>query len=193
MKRISVFFFFLISLLSIGQETQYFNNIFNPMGSFARSRGIVELDENYYCLTNTFDSSNSYQSFLLMKLDMFGEVVQQKLFHLPGHSLFPGDVGGTLKKTNDGNLIFAYHADGNGMTYSSLVKFNKELDALWKKDYTTENLKTMTMNCQIIEDDGYILSGSVKPEDGSFWDFLLLKTDSLGNEQWHQSYGNEWH
>jgi len=193
MKKYLLLFFSMVSLAMAGQVTQYFNKVYNPMGSFARGRGITEIDGHYYCLVNTFDSSQAYQSFLFMKLDGYGEVAQQKLFHIPGNVLYPGTVGGTLKKTFDGNLVFAYHADGNSTTYSSLVKFNPQLDTIWKKDFFTENIKTMTMNCQIVEDGGYILSGSVKPEEGSFWDFLLLKTDNLGNEQWHQSYGTDWH
>ncbi len=164
------------------------------MGSYAKGRGIVTMGNYYYCLTNTFDSSNYYQSFLLIKLDFNGEIVQQKLFHIPNNDLYPGNVGGTLKKTNDSNLIFAYHAADSSLdsAYSSLVKFDTSLNILWKKDYSTENYWTMTMNSNITQDYGFILSGSVKPDSGEYWNFLLIKTDSVGDMEWHQTYGTEW-
>jgi hypothetical protein len=163
------------------------------MGSYARSRGIVQLNDNYYCPVNTLDSNNIYQVFIFTKLDLSGEIVSQNMLHVPNTYLYPGYVGGVLKKTNDNNLIFAYHAeDPNGTGYSSFVKFDTSLKVLWKKDYTTENEWTLTMNCNLTNDNGYILAGSVLPVYGEYYDFLLLKTDSLGNEQWHQTYGTEW-
>ncbi|MEZ5197177.1 MAG: hypothetical protein R2764_12455 [Bacteroidales bacterium] len=192
MKIILVFICLFISVSVLCQEQVYFSEVYNPMENFARGRGIVADGEVYYCLTNTDDPSNTWQSFLLMKLDKYGEIIQQELFHLPGHALYPGSVGGTLKKTNDGNFVFAYHADGNGLTYSSLVKFDDQLDTIWKQNYSTEYLWTMTMNCNLTSDGGFILCGSVKPEDGEYWDFILLKTDSEGHEQWHEVYGTTW-
>lgn len=164
------------------------------MSNYARGRGIVLLDDYYYCIAGTRDSSNTYQSFLLMKLDYEGEIIQQKLHHIPNNNLYPGIVGGTLKKTLDNNLIFACHAEDFllNSVYSSMVKFDTSLNILWKNDYYTDNLFTTTMNCNATTDGGYILSGSVVHIYGDYYDFLLLKTDSLGNMEWHQTYGTEW-
>jgi hypothetical protein len=97
------------------------------MSNYARGRGIVLLDDYYYCIAGTRDSSNTYQSFLLMKLDYEGEIIQQKLHHIPNNNLYPGIVGGTLKKTLDNNLIFACHAEDFllNSVYSSMVKFSE--------------------------------------------------------------------
>jgi hypothetical protein len=164
------------------------------MGSFARSRGIVQIDNYYYCPLNTFDSNNYYQSFILTKLDLTGNITVQNMLQIPNTDLYPGYVGGVIKKTKNSDLIFAYHAYDffNNIGYSSFIKFDTTLKILWKKDYTTEYIYTMIMNCNLTDDNGYILSGSVKPAEGEYYDFLLLKTDSLGNEQWHQTYGTEW-
>ena len=162
------------------------------MNNYAYARGIVCSGDDYICLVGTDDADNIWKSFVIMKLNKYGVVLQQKLYTQQGHNYYAGSVGGTLKESNDGNYIYAYHANGNGVSYSSLVKFNNELDTLWKRNYTTELDYTNILNCSLTSDNGYILCGRIKPESSDYMDFLLLKTDSLGNEEWLKMYGTTW-
>jgi len=86
----------------------------------------------------------------------------------------------------------AYHTDYEGVTYSSLIKLDYNFDTLWKKDYTTDNLWTMTMKTLQTNDFGFLLTGSVKPAAGEYWNYLIIKTDSIGNMEWYQTYGGVW-
>lgn len=184
--------FVFISIFLNGQQTNYFNSIYNPLGNYAAGRGIVTTNMGYICISGTENPATGYQSFLFAELNLAGDIVEQKLLSIDGHNLYPSTVGGYLKRTYDGNLAFTFQAQGGGQTYSSLVKLNDEFDTLWKRNYTTELDWTLAINWNQTLDKGFVLSGNALPQNEPYYDFLLIKTDSLGNEQWHQNYGTEW-
>ncbi len=82
------------------------------MSNYARGRGIVLLDNYYYCLTGTDDSSNTYQSFLLID----------------------------VKETFDGGYIIL-GTKYNASTYANyLIRTDTNGDALWTKTFeNTDN------------------------------------------------------
>ncbi len=188
---LSIFFQFMI-LLSFSQESAYFNNIYQHANNFAVGMTILETEDGYIGYGGTEDPSNIGQMLLFFKIDKEGNEIIWKPFGEDYHSYYCGDIGGTMIKTIDGNFAVAYHAlNGySGLGYSSFIKIDDNLDTIWKKNYSTENLWTLTMNCRQTSDKGFILTGSVVPGPDEFWDALLLKTDSSGNMQWYQTYGN---
>ena len=177
--------------IATSQEPIYFNNIYQNQDNYAVGLTILETDDGYVGYGGTEDQNNIGQMLLLYKINKQGEELIWKPFGENYHSYYPGNFGGAMIKTDDGNFALAYHAQHNGIGYSSFMKLNNNLDTIWKRDYTTDNLWTLTMNCNKTQDNGYILSGSVKPAEDEKWDVLLLKTDSDGNMQWYNSYGTE--
>ena len=175
------------------QDSIYFNNIYQHNNNFAIGMTILETDDGYVGYGGTEDPGNIGQMLLFFKIDKQGEEVIWKPFGEDYHSYYFGNVGGAMIKTNDGNFALAYHAANNGIGYSTLLKLSSNLDTIWKKNYTTENYWTLSMNCLQTKDNGYILTGSTKPGVNDYWDVLALKTDSLGNMQWYQSYGTNLH
>jgi hypothetical protein len=168
----------------------YFNNIYQHANNFAKGMTILETENCYVGYGGTEDPGNIGLMLLLFKIDKQGEEMIWKPFGENYHSYYFGNVGGAMIKTSDGNFALAYHAANiSGIAYSTLLKLDINLDTIWKKNYSTNNLWTMTMNCRQTIDNGFILAGSVKPASGEFWDFLLLKTDSSGNMQWYNTFG----
>ena len=182
----------LYALVLHGQEYTYFNNIYNPINTYASGRGILEIDNHYYGLFGTWAPPDYWYKIGVFKMDLEGNLLDWKIIGKEGHDFFAGSIGGTLIQTNDGNLAFACHVGYGSIGYGTLVKLNFNLDTIWKKNYFTENELTLTIKVKQANDGGYIIVGHVKLEQGTYYNALILRTDSQGNELWHKDYGGNW-
>lgn len=190
----SLLIFSLLSVLSFNrqiysQDSIYFNNTYQHQNNFAWGMSILETDDGYIGYGGTDDPSNIGQMLLFFKIDKEGEEVIWKPFGENYHSYYFGNVGGAMIKTNDGNLALACHFGYGSEAFGTLLKLNSSLDTIWKKDYHPA-YKTVIIKCIQTNDKGYALTGWVWLSEEDWSDFILLKTDSLGNYQWHQLYGN---
>jgi hypothetical protein len=190
--KIQILLLLLLPLLAICQEPIYFNNIYNPENTFANGRGILQIDGYYYGIFGTWTAPNYYYQLGVFKLSSTGELLDYNLFGEEGHHYFVGSVGGTLIQTQDGNLAAACQVQNSETVFGTLLKINLALDTLWQRKYYTEYEWTMTEKVQETSDGGFMLVGQVDPGEGYFYDALLLRTDSLGNEIWHKAYGSDW-
>jgi TolB-like protein len=105
------------------------------------------------------------------------------------------DEGYSVNQTKDGGYIIA------GQTRSSfgaggwdiyLIKTDSLGDTLWTRTYGGSSTEEQTANEQSIQqtsDGGYIITGAIRYTGLSLNDVLLIKTDSLGNTLWTQTYG----
>ncbi|MFH2143798.1 MAG: T9SS type A sorting domain-containing protein, partial [Bacteroidota bacterium] len=99
------------------------------------------------------------------------------------------DYGLFHRKIDDGFIIGGYSYD---VTLTTTQVFLLKTDNLgnieWQQEYGDighDDLKSIDFTA----DDGYIIGGDFEnPVTGS-WDLYLLKTDSLGNEEWKEYYG----
>lgn len=88
---------------------------------------------------------------------------------------------GTVDNINEDDL-------GSGI----LVKFDLEGNFLWRQDYAPQNnLSVFLYSADQTPDGGYLLGGS--RISGANNDHLIIKTDSLGNEEWRKVEGNQYH
>jgi hypothetical protein len=188
-KIIFVLAVFILLIKTYSQDTIYFNKIYNPNNTYAKGRGIVQIDDYYYCLFGTKSTTDIEIMMGLCKLDKNGLLVDFNLIGEENHHYYPGNVGGTLIKTNDGKMAFAIHIESATTVYSTLIKFNTDLDTIWKRDYYLDDVWVMITKAKQISDKGYLLIGAVNPGINAYSDVLIIKTDSLGNKLWHQSYG----
>lgn len=75
---------------------------------------------------------------------------------------------------------------------STSVAPEEEWSRSYGKEGTAEGRYYYTIwACQEVEDGGYILAGDVINDDQSdkYVDFVLIKTDSAGNEEWNKTFG----
>jgi Secretion system C-terminal sorting domain len=87
---------------------------------------------------------------------------------------------GTVDNINEEDL-------GSGI----LVKFDLEGNFLWRQDYTPQNnLSVFLYSADQTPDGGYLLGGSRISGENN--DHLVIKTDSLGNEEWRKVEGNQY-
>lgn len=121
----------------------------------------------------------------IMKTDASGNLEWDK-------RLDPVFHGMRVLQTDDGG--FAVCSNIRGKVPADLdfclLKTDKNGELLWYKSYGGEDLE----NCYDIDltsDNGFILGGHTrtyaKVKDG--WDAWLVKTDSVGNLEWHKAFG----
>ncbi len=174
---------------SFPQEPVYFNNIYQHDNNFAIGMTILQTEGGYVGYGGTEEPGNIGQMLLFFKISHSGNELIWKPFGENYHDYFYGNVGGAMIKTSDGNFTLACHYGYNDLAYASLIKLNANLDTIWKKDYNFQTY-TIGINCTESSDKGFLVTGWVW-ESGPNLDVLLLKTDSLGNYQWHQIYGGD--
>ena len=77
----------------------------------------------------------------------------------------------------------------NNISDFFLAKFNSEGDTMWFKQYEAP-LYDICRSIKPTPDGGFALAGKSRSfGDPDFGQFHLMKTDSLGNLEWRQSYG----
>jgi len=101
------------------------------------------------------------------------------------------DVGTSVKQTSNGGFIVAgvTKSFGAGDEDIYLIETDQNGDTLWIKTFGgSNNDKASTVHQT--NDNGFIIIGTTSSFGNGQDDFLLWKTDSLGNTQWFKTYGN---
>ena len=189
-RKLIIVFLLLFPFLDYSQELVYFNNIYTYNGNYTIGMSVIDNGEAYFGYGAT-DDIGIYQELFLFKLSYTGEMQLLKTYYETNYTFYPGIVGGAMIESWDNKFILAYHYSQNGVSYGALMKLDNNLDTIWKRSYTP-SYKTASLNCVELSDNGYLITGWVFQSEEDFSDALLLKTDSLGNYQWHQLYGGYW-
>ena len=189
-RKLIIVFLLLFPFLVYSQELVYFNNIYTYNGNYTIGMSVIDNGEAYFGYGAT-DDIGIYQELFLFKLSYTGEMQLLKTYYEPNYTFYPGIIGGAMIESWDNKFILAYHYSQNGVSYGALMKLDNNLDTIWKRSYTP-SYKTASLNCVELSDNGYLITGWVFQSEEDFSDALLLKTDSLGNYQWHQLYGGYW-
>ena len=130
------------------------------------------IDGGYTLTGYSYQSGNITGKFV--KLDSLGNEMWVKDF---------SGVVTSQKETSSGNFIL-------GLTIPSRVAMINEFgDSLWTKQYTDIGYPAFHM-ITIDNNGGYILVGnSDLPNGYGNNDIIIMKIDSLGNDEWHMNYG----
>ncbi|MEM7370348.1 MAG: hypothetical protein AAF587_17195 [Bacteroidota bacterium] len=100
--------------------------------------------------------------------------------------------GAKIRKDQDGYIICTTHwmNDPDHPQDFYLIKLDNEGNELWAKNYGGDS-DEHCYDCDVAMDGGYILGGHTRsPSYGVVnWDFLLMKINKEGVEEWHQTFG----
>lgn len=136
--------------------------------------------------TNTY-GAGSYDMYLV-KTDSLGVMDWQKAFGGTGN-----DRGHTVDQTDDGGYILAgyTHSFGAGGADVYLVRTDESGDTLWTGTYggSDDDLPHYGRCVRQTYDGGFVVAGYTKSYGAGLYDMYLLKTDSLGNMEWEETYG----
>lgn len=180
--------FWLIKTDSIGNEE--WNKTFGDWG-FDRAYSVIQTSDRGYAIVGYFDPITiaDFRDFWLVKTDSLGNMQWNKTF---GGENF--DKAYSIIQTSDGGYAIA----GYTMSYGAggedfwLVKTDPFGNEEWSKTFGTENNEKAHSVIQTY-DGGYALAGYIEGYGSSKTRetrFLLVKTDSSGNEKWKYAYGH---
>lgn len=130
--------------------------------------------------------SGGYQVWII-KTDSTGNPLWTKTY---GDIL--SDVAYCVSKTNDGGFIIAGSVgvpSAAGISDAFLLRIDNEGNTVWYKTYGQpgdHEIGNFTEQCS---DGGFILAGFIADTSSYTSNFLVIKTDSLGNSEWVQTYG----
>jgi len=152
---------------------------------YGEAHSVIQTSDDGYVVVGFLQQSNGLDDVYLVKTDNNGDTLWTKYYGGANE-----DVGYCIQKTHDNGFIIA----GATMTYgvggydAYLIKTNSNGIMQWQK--TFGGLDDDWGNYVYpTSDGGYIIAGSTQSFSNGNYDIYLVKTDSLGNQQWYKSFG----
>jgi hypothetical protein len=153
---------------------------------------MIQTADGGYMLAGTADSFGAGgDDFWLVKTDATGNQVWNKTFGGNGD-----DFLNSVIRTADGGyaLVGGTRIFGASIGDAWLIKIDASGKQLWNKTYGGPNNDEGTSLVQT-SDGGYAFVGDTSSYGAGNDDFLMIRTDSLGNQLWNLTYGGisrEW-
>jgi hypothetical protein len=153
-------------------------------------------DDEAYALTQTGDGGYAIagytksfgvgdRDFWFVKTDADGNMQWNKTYGGTGY-----EVAYALVQTGDGGYALAGYTDsfgaGNGDAW--LIKTDADGNMVWNETYGGTGSDGASSAVQT-SDGGYALAGATSSFGAGLADMWLVKTDTEGNMQWNQTYG----
>ncbi len=135
------------------------------------------------CTQETVNTGNT--NVKMVKLDSAGSPIWSRLYGGPGTEY------GKLSTLGDGGFICVggTTSSGAGGTDVWLVRLTPDGDTLWTRTYGG-SLEEAGNSIVTMPDGGFMICGRTSSSGAGGSDGLLIRTDSLGNQLWMQTYGD---
>jgi len=147
---------------------------------------VQQTDDGGYIIAGwTYSYGAGGSDYYLIKTDDSGNEQWSQNF---GGNEF--DWGETVQQTNDGGymIVGSTNSFSTGDTDIYFVKTDSLGNEQWNQTFGGGSGE-MGLGVQQTIDGGYIITGHTESYGSGDWDVCLLKTNSLGSEQWNQIIG----
>jgi len=147
---------------------------------------VRQTNDGGYIVTGYTDGFGvAVKDIYVFKTDSVGNLEWAKTFGGSGE-----ERGESVYQNADGTYViggFTYSFPGPEAKFY-LLKLNSNGNLLWSKIYGGSGYDRC-YSVQQTADSGYVLMGSSTGFGAGSYDYYLVKTDSLGNEEWSKTYG----
>lgn len=175
-------YFIVVLLLIIAKNISSQNNTFIKTFDYGftnHANGVIQTpDKGYFIGGNQTIGIGLYWS-LALKTDSLGNEIWHRI-----EALSEFDDMEDVAVAADGNYVSVGISVNNGGGDVLLVKYNQQGDVLWTQFYGYPNLADRGLSVILTSDSGFLLTGYTTPAIFEWADIYVIKTDSLGNEQW---------
>jgi len=154
-----------------------------------RGYGIACTDDGGFISCGfTYSFGATTRAGYIVKVDTDGNEVWNIVYSASGQTAFYG-----IDKTSDGGFICSGYTSIGGTYFTSsflLLKINEYGDILWEGTYGGPGVD-IGNHAEECSDGGYIMVGYSSHIVGEPADITVLKTDSMGVEEWHTLIGGQ--
>ena len=154
---------------------------------YGEAKDIVQNSDGSYTFLGSVIHPALYDIWVV-KLNADGNKVWDKKFG----ETHQAEEGFSIFATADGGyVVLGFKQDVGGNSDIWVIKLNSAGDKVWDKTFGDSNIYERAFSIVQTTDGGYALAGFKDNRRlGKKWDFLLIKTDSNGNEQWKKTFDN---
>jgi hypothetical protein len=177
-------YFYLLKIDASGHKE--WNQVYGPYNGEHVAKSIKQTSDGGYIIVGYQGITYMYD-VVVQKTDELGNIVWEYTFGDADEY----DLGQSVQLTSDGGYIITGITNSYGAVSGDalLIKLDVSGNTQWIK--TVGGSDSDAGYCvQQTSDGGYIISGETCSYSSS-GDVYLVKTDSSGNEQWHQVFGGE--
>lgn len=145
---------------------------------------VVQTGDNGYAMAGYSRSFGASSDFYLVKTDSLGNLQWSRTYGGASE-----DCAYSMVRTNDNGFALAGSTSSFGAGYSDayLIKTDASGNMQWTKTYG--GTEDDCANCVIqTQDGGFALAGYTWSFGSVYSDVYLIKTNTLGNMQWNETY-----
>lgn len=186
MGKVIVILFLFLSLDSSAQEFTYFSKEIEIEGSHTTGTATIPFDNGYYTVGNY--SVNDGPGIYFLESDLEGNMVDYHILEISSPSYSGLSTGEQFIQTQDGHFVLVYlkkHESIDGKEDIVLLKFSKNGEILWKRQYGGEGKDTGREVIQT-KDGGFFIAGQLNVNDVN--EMYAIKTNALGIVEWESSF-----
>ncbi|MDP8208528.1 MAG: T9SS type A sorting domain-containing protein [Candidatus Electryonea clarkiae] len=143
-------------------------------------------DGGYVIAGNTQTNYSGEDDAFLIKTDSTGHEVWTQTFG----SRYYDDFFYSVNQTNDGGYIITGGTESSGDDWVDvwLIKTDSRGNEEWSRTFGGNDYE-IGHSVQQTDDGGYIITGETWSSGAGRSDLWVVKTDSIGNEEWTQTFG----
>lgn len=172
------------------QEVTYFSRLFDYQNLWQDVSVVRQLPSGeFLAVGRTLGGQISDNKVFLIWLTPQGDTIQTRFFQVDSTALYLAKSG--MHVFPDESFVFGgtYSNEYEGIVDFYLAKFDALGDTLWFRHYEA-SLSDICRSVKFTSDGGFVLAGKSRSfGDPEFGNFHLMKTDSVGNIEWQNSYG----
>lgn len=190
-KYAFVFFLFLFfSKYTVAQVNTFSTTYYDEERNSDRAYNIVELKDGGFIMTSlTYCKDIANGCILVVKMDNTGKFLWRKHYKNP----YAIEISNyqSLLLTEDENIVLSGSIYELEEEYNMFIfMLDSDGDSLWMQQYGGVN-RDLARSLRTTSDSGYIITGlTTSFAQNERADVYLVKTDSLGNEEWSRTYGD---